>query len=477
VSERKVDALVIGSGAGGSVMAYELARRGLKVVVLERGVRQDPQTFEHNEAAMVPRVYKDGGLQMTDDHNLVIAQGCSVGGSTVINNAIWLRPDLDRVLPTWEAAGAHVPRERLVEAYEILEKMLHVSPVPPNLANHGTGVFLRGCRALGIPAEYLHNNRDTCIACGWCNYGCKYNRKTSMLVTFVPWAEGRGVEFLDRCSEVEIVSDGTLARGARFVRNQEPQTIRADRVVVCAGTIGSSTVLLRSGITVDGRVGVGLHVLGGVFVSAETNEVLDGFDGIGLTAVAHAGEDYVIESYFAPPAVFSISLGGWFLSHFHRMARYRHFAQAGVMVATDPVGRVWLDKDQRTHIDLTISNQNLAQLCKGLDVLARIFFAGGAIKVLPATFNLIEFSSPEDIALTMESIREPDDLLVGSAHPQGGNPMCEDPTRGVVGNDFRVHGFENLFVADASVFPANIHANCQATVMAMSHYAASFVAS
>src|SRR5262249_43906055 len=105
VSERKVDALVIGSGAGGSVMAYELARRGLKVVVLERGVRQDPQTFEHNEAAMVPRLYKDGGLQMTDDHNLVIAQGCSVGGSTVINNAIWLRPDLDRVLPTWEAAG------------------------------------------------------------------------------------------------------------------------------------------------------------------------------------------------------------------------------------------------------------------------------------------------------------------------------------------------------------------------------------
>ena len=65
------------------------------------------------------------------------------------------------------------------------------------------------------------------------------------------------------------------------------------------------------------------------------------------------------------------------------------------------------------------------------------------------------------------------DLLLGSAHPQGGNGMSENPQQGVVGNDFGVHGVENLYVADASVFPTNIWANCQATVMAMAHYAAS----
>jgi choline dehydrogenase-like flavoprotein len=67
-------------------------------------------------------------------------------------------------------------------------------------------------------------------------------------------------------------------------------------------------------------------------------------------------------------------------------------------------------------------------------------------------------------------------MAAGSAHPQGGNPMSEDPARGVVDLDFRVHGYENLYVADASVFPVNIWANCQATVMAMSHYAATHVA-
>jgi choline dehydrogenase-like flavoprotein len=97
---------VIGSGAAGSVMAYQLARHGLQVVVVERGKRQDPQTFEHDELAMFPRLYKHGGLQTTDDHDITFAQGMAVGGSTVINNAIWLRPDLKRVLPDWERAGA-----------------------------------------------------------------------------------------------------------------------------------------------------------------------------------------------------------------------------------------------------------------------------------------------------------------------------------------------------------------------------------
>ena len=53
--------------------------------------------------------------------------------------------------------------------------------------------------------------------------------------------------------------------------------------------------------------------------------------------------------------------------------------------------------------------------------------------------------------------------------------MCEDKNKGVVDLEFRVHGYENLFVADTSIFPTNIRANCQATAMAVSYYASSFV--
>lgn len=475
MKQLRFDVVVIGSGAAGSVMAYELVRRGLSVVVLERGSRVDPSQFEHNEPAMYARLYKHGGLQTTADRNTTIVQGGAVGGSTVINNAIWLRANLDRVLADWTKAGAPVPREPLERAYEELEFALGVSPVPANMVNKGTDAFLRGCAKLGIPAELLRNNRRECIGCGWCNYGCRYNRKTSMLVTYLAWAEARGVKVLDRCDDIVINHQTGHASGVHFWRNTEEHEIKTDRVVVCAGAVGSSAVLLKSNIALDGRVGAGFHLMGGVLVNAELDEAVNGFDGIGLTSMAHASHEYVIENFFSPPLVFSLSMGGFFSTHFARMNRYPYFATAGVMVGTAPSGRIQL-KQRQVQIDLTFSNSELEALRKGIRRLGEIFFAGGAKRILPATFKRIEFTRPEELDRIEQFVRQADDLLIGSAHPQGGNAISEDPGRGVVGLDFRVHGFDNVFVADASVFPTNIWVNCQATVMATSHVAAAHVA-
>src|SRR5207253_3440684 len=202
-----------------------------------------------------------------------------------------------------------------------------------------------------------------------------------------------------------------------------------DRVVVCAGAIASSAVLLRSGIELDGRVGRGLHVLGGLFVTGETHEDIDGYDGIGLTCVAHADPEYVIESYFAPPVAFSLRLGGFFLSHFDRTSRYRHFVDGGVMVGTDPRnGRVRLDRKGDARIDLKFGERDLSRLRRGLETLSRIYFAGGATKVFPSSFKFIEFVHPDQLGEIESMIRHPDDLSLGSAHPQGGNAMSEDPS-------------------------------------------------
>jgi choline dehydrogenase-like flavoprotein len=267
-----------------------------------------------------------------------------------------------------------------------------------------------------------------------------------------------------------------MASRVTCVRHGELVEVAADRVVISAGALGSTEVLLRSDLDRDGLVGQGLHCLGGLFVAAETDQIRDGFDGIGLVCVAKASSEYVIESYFAPPMVFSMSVGGYFLTHFNRMQRYRYFAEAGVMVGTSPRGRIWLDRKRVVRFNLEFSEGELAALKRGTRKLAEIFFAGGAIRVLPSTFNLIEFTRREDIDILDERVNKPEDLMLGSAHPQGGNIMHEDPSHGVVDNEFRLHGSKNIYVADSSVFPTNIWANCQATVMAMSHYASSFVA-
>jgi choline dehydrogenase-like flavoprotein len=470
------DAVIVGSGAAGSVMAFQLASRGHSVLVLERGKRQDPQTFEHNEMEMLPRLYKNGGLQTSVDRDLVIMQGSTLGGSTVVNNAIWLRADLQRILPDWKSRGADLDEGRLNRAYDDLEHKLHVSPLPAALANKGTDVFLQGSQALTISAHLLKNNRDECIGCGWCNYGCRYNRKTSMLVTFIPWAESCGAEFIDQCRDIRFGIKGRAVTSVEFTRRGQTETVTADRLVVSAGAIGSTELLLKNDIKQRGNVGKHFHVLGGVMVTAEMLQPLNGYDGIGLTAVAEAGPESVIETFFSPPGAFSITLGGWFATHLERMRRYNYFAQAGVMVGTDPRGKISLDRKGNAKIDLSFNKTDLARLRRGLETLAKIYFAAGARSVLPATYRFMELTNPGDLHLLDDMIQHPDDLLLGSAHPQGGNVMHEDSDKGVVDTTFRVHGFDNLYVVDASVFPSNIWANCQATVMALAHTASDSVA-
>ncbi len=479
------DVVIIGSGAAGSVMAYQTIRNnpGISIAVLERGRRLNPQTFTHDTLDMMARVYKNGGLQTTKDNDVVFAQGQAVGGSTVINNAIWFRANLDTVIPEWERHEAFVDKAAVLTAYDEIEAALHVVPIDPLMANAGSEFFLKGCRAMNIPAEYLKHNRKDCIGCGWCNFGCRYNRKTSMLVTYLPWAEQRGVDVIDGCRDVRIIHQAGEAQtvefsgiGDSFSPNAKT-SLKAGKVVVCAGAIGSSEVLLRSNINPGGRTGMNFHALGGVLVSAEAPVQLDGYDNIGLTCVAHASSDYLVESYFTPPAVFSLSISGWFNEHYQKMKRYNHYVQAGAMVATDPTGRISINKKGDVEIDLVFSPRDVAGLKEGIKTIARIFFAAGAVKVIPATYEGLDFDSVQDLPKLDAQVKAADDLLLGSAHPQGGNVMSDDPRRGVVSSRFNVHGYSNVYVVDASVFPTNIKANCQATVMAMAHYASSVIVS
>jgi choline dehydrogenase-like flavoprotein len=108
--------------------------------------------------------------------------------------------------------------------------------------------------------------------------------------------------------------------------------------------------------------------------------------------------------------------------------------------------------------------------------VARIWFAAGALRVIPATFRGLEFFQPDQLHLLESTVVEPDDLSFGSAHPQGGNPMSDDPSIGVVSSEFRVHGLDNLYVVDASVFPTSVGVNPQLAIMAMADRAARIVA-
>jgi choline dehydrogenase-like flavoprotein len=85
------------------------------------------------------------------------------------------------------------------------------------------------------------------------------------------------------------------------------------------------------------------------------------------------------------------------------------------------------------------------------------------------------FRSPAELERLDQIVLDPSYIALGTGHPQGGNALGADPRRGVVGPDFRVHGYENLYVCDASVFPSSLTVNPQLTIMSLAHYAAPLI--
>lgn len=464
----RYDTLVVGSGAAGAILAYRFAQAGRRVLVLERGPHVDPREFSDDEVGQYLRLYNEGALQMATDFNLQVLQGMCVGGGTTVNNALCLSPP-GPVLDAWAERG--VDRAALEAAIGEVRRWLDVAPIRGQTTTVAAGRFTAAVEALGLPGrlEVMEANiSERCLGCGYCNIGCAYGAKLSTLDSVLRWGQ---IHFPDRFDvladfEVErVVAEGDHAVGVHGTHGGERLFVGAEEVVVAAGAIGSSALLQRSGIAAE-RAGHGLHFNINSPLTADFPTPVDSFDGIQMShAYVPPGgvPGYLVETWFNPPATQSLAMPGWFDHHFDNMSRYRHMACAGVLAGTTTPGRVRLGR-----IEYTPSPADRGRVVEGLKVAGRIFLEAGATRVMPATFKWHELRSVEEIDGLDRHVREDGDLLITSAHPQGGNAIGDD---GVVDADFRVHGFANLYVCDASVFPTSVHVNPQLTVMGMAYLA------
>jgi choline dehydrogenase-like flavoprotein len=459
------DTVIVGSGAAGSVLAHHFARTGRRVLVLERGPHVDPRQFTENEVDQYLRLYNEGALQLATNFDLQVLQGMCVGGGTTINNALCLRPP-GAVLDGWE-----VDRADLELAIGEMHRWLGVAPIHLDTTTIAARRFHDAALKLGLDPEVMEANiTDACVGCGYCNIGCAFGGKRAALDAILPAAQERfGLDVLAGVAVETIVHERDRATGvvARHVSG-ERISVSAREVVVAAGPIASSWLLQRSGIGGE-RVGEGLHFNINSPLTADFPDFVDSFAGIQMSHAYRApGEPpgYLIETWFNPPATQALAMPGWFDRHFENMTRYRHMACAGVLVGTTTPGRV---KPTRTGpaIEYEASAADRGRMVEGLKLAGRIWLQAGAERVMPATFAWNEYRLPHALDELDRAVRDTGDLLMTSAHPQGGNALGS-----VVDEDFRVSGFKNLYLCDASVFPTSVHVNPQLTVMGMAHYAA-----
>ncbi len=468
------DYCIIGSGAAGSVLAARLAEKGHKVTVVEKGAYLQPEKdFSNREQEMIARLYIDGGLQLTQDFDMSILQGACLGGTTVINNGICF--DIpERVLDQWDELGLRLDRSRLAAKFQLARQTIQVTRIDPEQwrVNGGTSRFFEGIRQLGLKdkANFLDVNFKDCLGSGYCNIGCRYNRKMSMLLTYLPIAARHGTDFFSAAEVEKIEHEGGSARGV-YCKAQDGTRffVNARNVIVAAGAIASSRILLASGISRN--VGSRLSFNVATPMHAEFESPLDSYDGIQMAAyLEHEG--ILLENTFNPPAASALIMPGWFEDHFQRMTRYRYLATAAPVVGSAANGALKRGLLGGYEVDYAMSDDDFGRLKQGMRLLSRVYLRARARAVFPSTFDTRAIGSEDDIERILAEIRRPEDVALTSAHPQGGNPMSDNTRLGAVGSDFRVHGFDNLFVCDASVFPTSVKVNPQLTILAMAEYAA-----
>lgn len=487
--ETTSDVVIVGSGAAASILAHQLIELGRKVLLVERGELELPKTYTENEVEMVSRLYADGALQLSRDFRFQVFQGSCVGGSTVVNNAVCFETP-DYILDRWiNDMGIGLDRTRYAESMKAVYKLMHVDHTPlmtdDKYLNPGGRLFSDMCKqqGYGLPnLDSVNANIEGCLGCGYCNIGCQFGRKLSMLDTILPQIQSKypgSLQIIAGCEAISFNKNGNgriLSLTGQF-KNGRKITIKGQTFVSSAGAISSSILLLKSKLGLA-NAGKKLAFNLGSQITAAFTQPVNSYDGLQISHFLKTRDRrYVMETWFNPPMFQSTAMPGWFDRHFHNMHQYGNMACTGVLVGTASNAEVKVAGLLGRDINYVPTEDDFDSLMDALGIASEIYLKGGAQRVMPNTFNYYEYKTVDELKENFrKNVKSSRDISTGTGHPQGGNVMSNDAATGVVDAGFKVFGFENLYVCDASVFPTSLGVNPQVTVMTLAHYAAPIIA-
>src|SRR5215213_8795033 len=178
--------------------------------------------------------------------------------------------------------------------------------------------------------------------------------------------------------------------------------------------------------------------------------------------------DFLIESIFLPVFQMALAIPSFGTDHAKMMERFNNYTMAGIMTRDEPVGIVTISYNGNPKVVYNLAPKTIDDMARGMAILAKMWFSIGAKSVVTSHRDMPELRTKADIPMLKDAVRNnPDGLMIGSAHPKGGNKMGSNKEECVVDSDCKVYGFENLYVCDASVFPTALGVNPQLTVMAL----------
>jgi choline dehydrogenase-like flavoprotein len=481
----KADAVIVGSGAGGAIAAYELARAGKKVIVLEAGPYIPSEKFTEMLAVSMGTLYQDHGGQSNMHGDIAILQGACVGGSTVVNAALCFRTP-DYYLKLWgkEFGLTNLTTAVMTPYFEKVERNLNIRTVAPHETSPGAIRIGEGMKKLGYPQGKARRNARECTLSGACFSGCASDRKQSMLVTYLPWAVAHGASIYSDTRVTQVLAEGGKAHGvlAEVIdpsSGKKRADVRVDApiVVLAAGPVQTPLLLLKSGLANSSeQVGKNFACHPTLSVTAVFPDEVNDFHGathslyMDQNTLPDKGGYLLLNAIQEPvEAGFQVEPGTG-KPYVAYMTGYKNTIRLISLIHDKNVGQVRWENGQK-QIHYTVDNGDFDAMKKGLVATARILFAAGASKLYLPSSNKAVIESADQVESVIGALKnEPARYKYTSFHPQGTCRMGRDPKTTVVNPYGETHDVKNLYVADASLLPTSIGYNPSETVYALASY-------
>ena len=516
------DAVVVGSGFGGSVSALRLAEKGYRVLVVEAGKRWRNRDFPRTnwnvrKSLWAPALGLHGILRISLLRHAMILSGAGVGGgSLVYGNTLLVPPDkawADRQWAELDDWTAVMP-----EHYRTAQYMLGVTTTPEmrpaDHRLHEASTALGEGKAAGFrptrvgvffgegesPDEALRDpyfqgegpERKPCVRCGACMVGCPHGSKNTLDKNYLHFAERLGARVIPerRVTALRRIGDPDDAAGwweldtersTAWLR-KDRRTIKARRVVLSAGALGTSRLLLRcrkQGLLprLSERVGSFVRTNSEAIIAVLCGDDTNYGEGIAITSSLDLSDGTHVEVVTYNEGSDALSfLSTLMVDGGGRIPRWLRFIPTALRRPWQFLRSLWpFGWARRTIILLCMqTDDNALELrLSGNSRLVSSLAAGSRHipTYIPAAHELARAMAEQTGGIPLGSIFEVTFDTPTTAHILGGAAMGPDPERGVIDADNRVFGYRDLYVVDGSMIGANLGVNPSLTITALAERA------
>ena len=447
----RYDVVIVGAGVSASFIAWNLAEKGIKCLLLEAGSYFHAETYPTNELDSNSKLYWGGGLELNTEATIGFLRPKVVGGGSVVNQALLDRFD-DIAFNDWQKESGidYFSKEKLSVYYDIVDEQVESQEIPEEFRNRNARIFEDGFNNNGYKCAPLvraqkdckYENGNDCIEC-LC--GCRIDSKQSTPITVLKRAVEKGARVVPDFEVHSIISGEVCIVSGKFT-NKQTGEFRAKKIILAAGSVGNPRILLNSGYK-NPIIGKGFYTHPQQMIFGLYDEVINAhkgpFQSLKSDDETFRLEGFKLENVFGPPVGLSMLFPDFGKKHRRLMEKIDHLACIEVAVRDTATGSLSYSKKGKPIIRKPFNKEDIRRWNKGKQAIYNIFKSTGAREIIPGFVPI-------------------------GLHQMGGCAIGSNPAKSVVDPEFKLHEDKNVFIADGSIFPNAPGINPSMTIMALS---------